>query len=93
MRNVDGNGTCVDCGKSLYRLDKTFPSDRCEDCLANIEKRLAKQQHKDEAFNEIAWKVANVKFVHSLSCVEVIEILDNLINRYKTGKDYDNNES
>lgn len=57
------------------------------------EARAERQLNKDEAFNEIAWKVANVKFVHSLSCAEVIEILDNLINRYKTGKDYDSNES
>jgi len=93
MRNEEGNGKCIDCGKSLYSFDETFPSDRCRDCQIKIETNIAKQKHTNEAFNEIAWKIANVKFVHKLSCAEVIEILDNLINRYKTGKDYDNNES
>ena len=54
------------------------------------EARAERQLNKNEAFNEIAWKVANVKFVHHLSSTDIMEILDNLRNRYATGKEYDN---
>ena len=57
------------------------------------EVKMKQQIHYNEAFNDIAWKVANVKFVHNLTCAQVIEILEDLKNRYRTGKDYDNSES